>query len=162
MAGKEAHITNKPTGSLVLYNSAGDKFYVAKCNTDGVLLTKGEIDATIDFEVGHGKTLSDPASGTIASATTTAAIAAGGSGVVTYVYGVKITGISASINRVTIKRGTTQVDIVNIQTVGDALGGYVHSVSPDAYIFKTAANEAVNIVTSSAESIDYQLLYWQE
>ena len=54
MAGKEAHITNKPTGTLVLYNSAGDKFYVAKCNADGVLLTKGEIDATIDFEVDPG------------------------------------------------------------------------------------------------------------
>ena len=162
MAGKEAHITNKPTGSLVLYNSDGDKFYVAKCNTDGVLLTKGEIDATIDFEVGHGKTLL-VASGTISTATTTAAIAAGGSGVKTYVYGVKITGISATLQNAKIKDDTTQVDTVNIQSVGDALCGYAQTVTPDGYIFSNAvANKAINIVTTAAVSIDYQLLYWQE
>lgn len=118
-------------------------------------------DMTIDIEVGHGKTLL-VSSATIASATTTAAIAAGGSGIVTYVYGVKITGVSTTVNRVTLKKGTTQVDIVNIKASAEGTTGFAHAVTPDGYIFKTAANEAVNIITSSAESIDYQLLYWQE
>ena len=160
MAGKEA-IDNKPTGSVVYYNSDNDAFYIGKCDSEGVPLIQGLVSGQIAIETGHGKTLLT-ASNTIAAATTTAAIAAGGSGIVTYVYGVKFTGISSTVNRVTLKKGTTQVDIANIQSIGDATCGYSQTVQPDGYIFATAANEAVNIVTSSAESIDYQLLYWQE
>ena len=161
MAGKVSHISNKPTGAISLYNPDNGEWYVATCDINGVMQIQGLVSGQIAIETGHGKTLLT-ASSTIASATTTATIAAGGSGIVTYVYGVKITGVSAAINRVTIKKGTTQVDIANIQSIGDATCGYSQIVEPDGYIFATAASEAVNIVTSSAESIDYQLLYWQE
>lgn len=161
MAGKVALITNKPTGSLVGYNADNGEFYVLKCDTEGVLTTKGEIDATIDFEVGHGKTLL-VASNTISTATTTAAIAAGGAGVITYVYGVKFTGISATKQTITLKKGTTRVDNLDLQSVGDATAGVAQLVGPDGYIFSTAANEAVNIVSSATVAFDYQLLYWQE
>ena len=162
MAGKVSHISNKPTGAISLYNPDNDEWYVATCDANGVMQIQGLVSGQIAIEVGHGKTLL-VASGTIASATTTAAIAAGGAGIKTYVFGYKITGVSASVNRVTLKDDTTQKDIVDIQSVGDALCGINPMVSPPAYIFANAvANKAVNIVTSSAESVDYQILYWQE
>lgn len=130
-------------------------------NTRALLVELQNLDLGIDIEVGHGKDL-EVYSDTIASATTTAAIAAGGAGVITYVYGVKITGLSSTLNTVTVKKGTTRVDSIDVQSVGDATCGASQVLTPDGYIFKTAANEAVNIVTSSGESVDIQLLYWQE
>jgi predicted RNA-binding protein with TRAM domain len=121
------------------------------------------IDGTIDVEVGHGKTLEDPATGTITTATTTAAIAAGGSGIVTYVYGYVLTTSNTDANDITIKRGTTPVTpIRNIQSTGDGIAGISRLVTPDGYLFKSGANEAINIVTSAATDIEYELNYWQE
>ena len=161
MASPEASIVNKPTGTIVGYDPSTGKFYPIKVDSNGHLITQGLIDTVIDFEVGHGKTLLS-ASATISTATTTAAIAAGGAGAITYVYGVKFTGISATKQTITLKKGTTRVDNLDLQSVGDATAGVVQLVGPDGYIFATAANEAVNIVSSAAVAFDYQLLYWQE
>ena len=177
MTGSDIYAKNilstddKPSGAfpgqLIIEQDTGDVFewtgasWQEKAVAGATNVAVQNLDLGIDIEVGHGKDL-EVASDTIASATTTEAIAAGGTGIVTYVYGVKITGISSVINRITIKDDTTQVDTVNIQSVGDALCGYIQNVTPDGYLFKSTANKAINIITSSAESIDYQLLYWQE
>ena len=162
MAGKESDISNKPTGTVTLYNPDNDKYYLATCDANGVLQIQGLVSGQIAIETGHGKSIENPASGTIASATTTAVIAAGGAGVYTYIFGYKVTGKSTTVNRVTLKHGTTQFDIVDIKAPVEGLNGINPQVEPDAWIVKSAANEAINIVTSSAESIDYQFYYWQD
>jgi hypothetical protein len=161
MAGKEAHITNKPTGSIVAYNSSDDKYYVLKCDTEGVLTTKGEIDATIDFEVGHGKTLA-LVDFDISAATTTEIIAAAGAGIKTYVYGYLFTSVSSTINAITLKDDTTVLFQVDLQSVGDATAGFQQIVGPDGYIFESTANKAINLTTSAAVKVKGYLLYWQE
>lgn len=130
---------------------------------DNGLEVTSNLDGTIDIEIGHGKILEDPAVETITTATTTEVIAAGGSGIVTYVYGYALTTSSTDANDVTIKRGTTGVTPVrNIQSTGAGIAGIAKAVTPDGYLFKSGANEAINIVTSAATDIEVELNYWQE
>lgn len=130
-------------------------------NENGLEISSS-IDGTIDIEVGHGKNIENPTSDTITSATTTPVIAAGGAGVYTYIFGYKITGKSSTVNRVTLKHGATQFDIVDIQSIDNALCGINPTVDPPAWLVKSNANEAINIVTSSSESLDCQFYYWQD
>ena len=163
MAGKKAEITHKPTGVISGYNPENDEYYVAQTDPEGVIRMNGAISGSIAIEVGHGKTIEDPATSTITTATTTVAIAAGGSGIITYVYGYSLTTSNTTANDVTIKRGTTGVTpIRNIQSTGDGIAGISRVISPDGYLFKSAANEAINIITSAATDIEYELNYWQE
>ncbi len=136
---------------------------VALFSNDNGLEISSNLNGSITVETGHGKTLEDPASGVITTATTTAAIAAGGSGIITYVYGYALTTSNTTANNVTIKRGTTAVGPArNIQSLGAGIAGIAKDVTPDGYLFKSAVNEAINIVTSAATNIEYEFNYWQE
>ena len=162
MAGKVSHISNKPTGAISLYNPDNDEWYVATCDANGVMQIQGLVSGQIAIETGHGKTLEDPAYGTISTATTTAAIAAGGSGIKTYIYGIRITGLSATKQTLTVKSGSTVLDSVDIQSTGDDLRGFVDVQVTNSWIYQTAANEAFNITSSAAVVVKYKLNYWQE
>ena len=130
---------------------------------NGAARVAGSISGSIAVEVGHGKALEDPAVGTITTATTTEIIAAGGANVVTYVYGYALTTSNAGANGVTIKRGTTAVTpIRNIQSNGAGIAGIARDLTPDGFLFKSGTNEAINITTSEATDIEYELNYWQE
>lgn len=109
----------------------------------------------------HGKTLKT-AAGTISSATTTAAIAAGAAGIKTYVYSLIVNGVSSTLNNVDIKAGTTLKVPLQIQSSGDVTTGAVYNISPPGSLFESAAAEAINIVTDDAATVKYSISYWQE